>query len=97
MTKLFVVGIPRDMDEIELLELFSAHGQVRIVTVVTDRDSGESKGFGFVHMEDGAGAERAIAALDGAEIDERKISVRIAENKEAPADQTVKKKRPRIR
>ena len=97
MTKLFVVGIPRDMDEIELLELFSAHGQVGIVTVVTDRDSGESKGFGFVHMEDRAGAERAIAALNGAEIDERKISVRIAEKKQTPAVQAVKKKRPRIR
>jgi RNA recognition motif-containing protein len=109
MTKLFVVGFPRDMDEIELLELFTSYGQVGIVTIVTDKDSGLSQGYGFVHMDDQAGAERAIAALDGAEIDERKISVRIAENKSAPVVKPVqatqkgnsthkyiKKKRPRI-
>ncbi|MDB5088779.1 MAG: hypothetical protein JWR09_2773 [Mucilaginibacter sp.] len=100
MTKLFVVGIPRDMDEIELLELFSAYGQVSAVTIVTDINSGESKGFGFVHMEDQPGAERAIQALNGAEIDDRKISVRIAESKQAEPVQPVqseKKKRPRLR
>lgn len=97
------------MDEIELLELFSSYGQVGMVTIVTDKASGESKGFGFVHMDDQAGAERAIAALDGAEIDDRKISVRVAENNQAPvakpvqvtqnsntAQKHTKKKRPRI-
>jgi RNA recognition motif-containing protein len=109
MTKLFIVGIPRDMDEIELMELFSSHGLVGMVTIVTDKGSGESKGFGFVHMDDQAGADRAIAALDGAEIDDRKISVRIAENNPAPianqvqaaqkvnsTQKPLKKKRPRI-
>jgi RNA recognition motif-containing protein len=98
MTKLFIVGIPRDMDETELLEIFTPYGQVGIVTVVTDMQTGQSKGFGFVHMEDQAGADRAIKALDGAEIDDRKISVRIAENKQAVVVEAgPKKKRPRIR
>ena len=107
MTKLFVVGIPRDMDELELTEIFSAHGPVEFTTIVTDKDSGESKGFAFVHMENQAGADRAIMALDGAEIDERKISVRIAgvnlneAGKHAPvieagSQRPLKKKRPRI-
>ncbi len=99
MTKLFVVGLPRDMKETELLEIFSVYGQVGILTIVTNKETGESKGFGFVHMDDQAGAERAIAALDGAEIDDRKISVRIAENKlqTAAVSPQVRKKRPRIR
>lgn len=98
MTKLFVVGFPRDMDKTELLELFSLHGLVDLVTVVTDKETDVSLGYGFIHMHDEPGARRAIAALDGAEIDDRKISVRIADNKNAPAAPTpppVKKKRPR--
>jgi RNA recognition motif-containing protein len=81
MTKLFIVGFPRDMEEIELVELFSIHGLVNIVTIVTDQITGESKGYGFITMADGAGAERAIAALDQAEIDGRVISVRFADDK----------------
>ncbi|OOQ58438.1 RNA recognition motif domain-containing protein [Mucilaginibacter pedocola] len=81
MVKLFIVGIPRDMDEVELVELFSAHGTVDTVTVVTNRVTGESKGYGFITMADPAGAERAIAALDQAEIDGRTVSVRFAEER----------------
>ncbi|OOQ58786.1 RNA recognition motif domain-containing protein [Mucilaginibacter pedocola] len=81
MAKLFIVGIPRDMDEIELLELFSVYGAVNTVTIVTDQSTGESKGYGFVTTTDDAGAERAIAALDQAEIDGRTISVRFADNR----------------
>jgi len=103
MTKLFIVGIPRDMDEIELTEIFSAYGAVEMVTIVTVKETGESKGFGFVHMADQAGADRAIQALDGAEIDGRVISVRVAGislnvAKSSPigAKRPLKKKRPRI-
>ena len=69
------------MEEVELVELFSNHGIVDNVTVVTDQITGENKGYGFITMADGAGAERAIAALDQAEIDGRVISVRFAEDK----------------
>jgi RNA recognition motif-containing protein len=83
MAKLFIVGIPRDMEEIELLELFSTYGLVNIVTIVTDQITGESKGYGFITMADVTGAERAITALDQAEIDGRVISVRFAEDRTA--------------
>lgn len=82
MVKLFVVGFPRDMDESELIEIFGAHGVVEKALVITDADTGESKGYGFVDMQDLAGANAAVAALDGAAIDERVISVRIKEEKE---------------
>jgi len=101
MAKLFVVGIPRDMDETELLEIFMLHGMVNLVTIVTDKDTNKSLGYAFVHMFDDAGAQRAIAALNGAEIDDRTITVRIADNKNenaAPTKQFIpqeKKKRPR--
>jgi len=83
MAKLFIVGIPKDMQEIELVEMFSIHGTVNTVTIVTDQVSGESKGYGFITMTDDTGAERAIAGLNGASIDGRTISVRFAEDKNA--------------
>jgi len=84
MIKLFIVGFPRDMEEIELVELFSAYGTVSTVRIITDKDSGISKGYGFLEMSDEAGAQRAIDAMNGATIDEREISVRIAEQKHQP-------------
>ena len=84
MAKLFIVGFPKDMKEIELVELFSSYGTVNTVTIVTDKDSGNSKGYGFITMTDDLGAERAISAMDGTEIDNRKISVRKAEDKRSP-------------
>lgn len=91
MAKLFIVGFPKDMEEIELVELFSSYGTVNTVTIVTDKESGESKGYGFITMTDQADADRAIAAMDGAEIDDRKISVRIAEDKRPPSPEPIKK------
>lgn len=97
MTKLFVVGFPRDMDKTELLELFSLHGLVDLVTVITDKDTGISQGYGFIHMNDQAGADRAIAALNGAEIDDRKITVRIADAKAEPVKPTYQPQRPIVK
>jgi len=98
MAKLFIVGIPKDMQEIELVEMFSIHGPVNTVTIVTDRASGESKGYGFITMTDNMGAERAITALDGASIDNRTISVRFAEEKSSkPAKPAFKKPFTEIR
>ncbi|MEO6151237.1 MAG: RNA-binding protein [Mucilaginibacter sp.] len=78
MVKLFVVGFPREMNEIELVELFSIHGVVDTVTIVRDQATNISKGYGFMHMADQAGADRAIEALDGFTLDDRQLSVRIA-------------------
>ncbi|WP_439696687.1 RNA recognition motif domain-containing protein [Mucilaginibacter sp. AW1-7] len=81
MVKLFIVGIPRDMEEIELLEIFTLYGQVEQVKIITDIDTGQSKGYGFINMADEPGAIRAIDALNGATIDDREISVRLADDK----------------
>jgi RNA recognition motif-containing protein len=97
MTKLFVVGFPRDMDKTELLELFSLHGLVDLVTVITDKETGVSQGYGFIHMNDEAGADRAIAALNGAEIDDRKITVRVADIKPEPAKPVYQPQRPAVK
>ena len=82
-SKLFVVGFPRDMGEITLLEMFSVHGQVAALNIVKDKESGFSLGYGFVEMTDEAGALRAIAALNGLVIDDRTISVRNADKRPA--------------
>lgn len=69
------------MEEIELVELFTRQGVVQSAIIITDKETGKSQGYGFVTMDDEAGAERAIAALDGATLDCRQISVRIADDK----------------
>ena len=78
MIKLFIVGFPRDMSEIELEEIFSVYGLVDAVKIITDKETGKSKGYGFLTMTDQSGADRAIIAIDGAAIDGRLISVRVA-------------------
>lgn len=81
------------MQEIELVEMFSIHGAVNTVTIVTDQLSGANKGYGFITMTDDAGAQRAIQALDGVNIDGRTISVRFASENLAP--EKPRQKRPR--
>jgi RNA recognition motif-containing protein len=98
MAKLFVVGFPKDISEVALLEMFSIYGTVNTITIVTDQGTGVSKGYGFVTMTDQAGADRAIGALDGKEFDDRKMSGRIAETKNtvnAPVGGGIREKRPR--
>jgi RNA recognition motif-containing protein len=94
MAKLFNVGLPKDMQEIRLVELFSAHGVVNTITIVTDKATGASKGYGFVTMNDDAGAQRAIAALNGGSIGGRTISVRFAEGKNTKPDTAPGFKKP---
>jgi RNA recognition motif-containing protein len=66
--------------------MFSAHGVVNTITIVTDKDTGTSKGYGFITMNDDAGAQRAIAAFNGGSIGGRTISVRFAEDKNTKPD-----------
>jgi len=79
MIKLFVVGYPLDIQESELIELFSFHGMINSLDLVTDKFTKKHKGFGFVEMVDQAGADRAIRALNGLVLRGRKISVKPAE------------------
>lgn len=83
MIKLFIVGYPLDIQEAELIELFSIHGMVDSIHLLTDKITHQPKGFGFVEMVDQAGADRAIAALNGIVLKGRKVTVKLAdENRE---------------
>ena len=82
MYKLFVGGLPFTTTDDELKELFAAHGTVASATVVKDRDSGRSKGFGFVEFENDEEGKAAEKALNGTEVGGRSISVAEARPKE---------------
>lgn len=80
--KLFVGNLSYKVDSAALERLFSAHGSVDSATVVTDRQSGQSRGFGFVEMSNSGEADSAIAALNGTEHDGRAIIVNEAKPRE---------------
>ena len=79
--RLFVGGLPREVDTEKLREMFGKHGEMTDCIVMTD-DSGASRGFGFVTFTAKPQAEAAISALDGQKINGRRIGVRDADNKE---------------
>jgi RNA recognition motif-containing protein len=73
--KIYVGNLPWSTTSASLEALFSAHGGVRSAEVVSDRETGRSRGFGFVEMESDDACARAIQALNGAEVDGRPITV----------------------
>ena len=75
MYKVFVGGLPFSTTDDELREIFAAHGAVASANVVRDRESGRSKGFGFVEFENDEEGKAAEKALNGSEIGGRSISV----------------------
>lgn len=79
--KLFVGGLPWAVDDAQLEELFTPHGEVTSARVVTDKFTGKSRGFGFVEYATDAQAQAAIDAMDGSEIDGRTINVNVARPK----------------
>ncbi len=82
MYKLFVGGLPYSTSDDELADVFAAHGTVASAKVITDRDTGRSKGFGFVEFESDDEGKAAEKALNGAEIGGRSITVNEARPKE---------------
>ena len=82
MYKLFVGGLPYSTTSEELQELFAQHGTVASATVVTDRETGRSKGFGFVEYESDDEGKAAETALNGKEFGGRTITVSEARPKE---------------
>jgi RNA recognition motif-containing protein len=73
--KLYVGNLPFSITETELRELFEEHGAIESVNVITDRETGRSRGFAFVELEDAGSAEKAMQALDGREVDGRALRV----------------------
>src|SRR5262250_3497618 len=80
--KLYVGNLTYGVTDRELEQLFAAHGTVQSAQVVMDRDTGRSKGFGFVEMGSDQEAQAAIAALSGKEVDGRQLTVNEARPRE---------------
>ena len=74
-SKLYVGGLPYSATESELTDLFSAHGTVESVNVITDKFTGQSRGFGFVEMATKEEAQAAINALNSSELGGRTLTV----------------------
>lgn len=73
--KLIALNLPRDFEEQALAELFKAYGKIRDCTLVLDKNTGKSKGFGFVEMALDHEAEIAIKELHGSKVGKNKIRV----------------------
>ena len=73
--KIYVGNLPWSCTSSELEEMFSKHGPVRSAEVISDRETGRSRGFGFVEMETDEGLQAAISALNGADMNGRPLTV----------------------
>lgn len=80
--KLYVGNLPYSVTSSSLEQMFGEHGSVQSAQVIMDRDSGRSKGFGFVEMGSDQEAQTAISAMNGKEIDGRALTVNEARPKE---------------
>ncbi|MBD3235929.1 MAG: RNA-binding protein [Candidatus Eisenbacteria bacterium] len=81
-SKLYVGNLPFEVGDDDLAELFSAHGEVESAKVITDRETGRARGFGFVEMAQEADAQKAIQSLDGKEFQGRALKVNVAKPRE---------------
>jgi RNA recognition motif-containing protein len=81
MKNIFVGNLSFNTNEDELRQAFEAYGQVDRVSIMTDRDTGRSRGFGFVEMNSSEDGEKAIAALNGSQLSGRTINVNEARPK----------------
>ena len=81
MKNVYVGNLPHSTTEAELRNLFEAHGAVEKITLVTDRDTGRSRGFGFVEMANASEADKAIATLNGTDLGGRTLTINEAKPK----------------
>jgi RNA recognition motif-containing protein len=81
-SKIYVGGLPYSATEQQLSDLFAAHGAVASARIITDKFTGQSRGFGFVEMSADSEAQAAIAALNGAEMGGRTLTVNEARPQE---------------
>ena len=81
-SKIYVGGLPYSATDQQLQELFAPHGSVASAKVITDKFTGQSRGFGFVEMSSDEEASKAIAALNGTQMDGRTLTVNEAKPQE---------------
>jgi RNA recognition motif-containing protein len=82
LKKLYVGNLSFSATEEELRELFEQHGPTASVRVITDRETGRSRGFGFIEFEDAACADKALEALDGQDMGGRPLRVNEAQDRQ---------------
>ncbi len=82
--KIYVGNLPWSTTDQELSELFGDSGEVRSATVITDRETGRSRGFGFVEMDNDEDAKKAIADLNGKDMGGRPLRVNEANERKRP-------------
>jgi RNA recognition motif-containing protein len=82
MNKLFVGNLSFSTGEAELRQAFEPFGTLQSVAIISDRMTGQSRGFGFVEYENAGDAQKAIESLDGREVDGRTISVNVARERQ---------------
>lgn len=75
---IFIAGLSYNITDADLNDLFGEYGEITTAKVIMDRETGRSKGYGFVEMDDEAAGQKAIDELNGAEYDGRTISVSVA-------------------
>ena len=81
--RLYVGGLPYQTTDQELMTLFQQAGRVTMATVITDRATGRSKGFGFVQMDDEQEAQSAISQLNGTTLEDRTLTVNQAHERQS--------------
>ena len=81
-SKLYVGGLPYSVTNDRLQEIFSEHGTVESASVISDKFTGQSRGFGFVEMSSSGEAQKAIDSLNGTQLDGRTLTVNEAKPKE---------------
>ena len=79
---IYVSNLSFNVQDEDLRDFFTPYGEVSSAKVITDRETGRSRGFGFVEMTDEAASKKAIAELNGATVDNRSIRVSVAKPKE---------------
>jgi len=79
--KIYVGNLPFSVTEDELRDVFQRHGTVDSVAVITDRETGRPRGFGFVEMAEASAADEAIRALDGSDLGGRSLRVNEAQDR----------------
>lgn len=80
-TNIYVGNLTFETNSADLENLFAQHGEVKSANVITDRDSGRSRGFGFVEMSSSEAAKAAIDALNGKNVEGRELTVNIAKER----------------
>jgi RNA recognition motif-containing protein len=81
---IFVAGLPYDMDDAELREFFEKFGKVNSAKVAMDKETGKSRGFGFVEMPDDTEGKEAIEGLNGISLGKKPLVVKQADDRPSP-------------